>query len=138
MPFPNPDTQFQPGTSGNPEGKKPGTKHLSTHIQEMLNDPDFEIKLKDGSLLKERPIQAIIKTAVAKSISGDNRWAEWLAKHGYGEKLFVETSVATQTREKIKDFLDDTSDYDDASSEPTAADSTEARGEVADAPTDIS
>ncbi len=69
---------------------KAGSKHLSTHIQEMLNDESFELKLKDGTLLKERPIDAIIKTAVAKSISGDNRWAEWLAKHGYGDKLVVE------------------------------------------------
>lgn len=82
--------QFKPGQSGNPAGKKPGTKHLSTHIQEMLNDDSFELKLKDGTLLKERPIAAIIKTAVAKSISGDNKWAEWLAKHGYGEKLQLE------------------------------------------------
>ena len=71
-------------------GKPKGTKHLSTHIQEMLNDESFELKLKDGTLLKERPIDAIIKTAVAKSISGDNRWAEWLAKHGYGEKIKIE------------------------------------------------
>lgn len=41
------------------------------------------------------------------------------------------------TREKIREFLDDRTD-DDAGSEPTTADSTEARGEVADAPTDIS
>lgn len=71
-------------------GKPKGTKHLSTHIQEMLNDESFELKLKDGTLLKERPIAAIIKTAVAKSISGDNKWAEWLAKHGYGERIKVE------------------------------------------------
>lgn len=82
--------QFKPGQSGNPNGVPKGTKHLSTHIQEMLNDEDFELKLKDGTLLKERPIKAIIKTAVAKSISGDNRWAEWLAKHGYGEKIKLE------------------------------------------------
>ena len=69
---------------------KKGTKHLSTHIQEMLNDDSFELKLKDGTLLKERPIAAIIKTAVAKSISGDNKWAEWLAKHGYGERIKLE------------------------------------------------
>lgn len=71
-------------------GKPKGTKHLSTHIQEMLNDDSFELKLKDGTLLKERPIAAIIKTAVAKSISGDNKWAEWLAKHGYGERIKLE------------------------------------------------
>lgn len=45
-----------------------------------------------------------------------------------------------ETREKIKEFLDDTADYtnNDPGSQPTAADSPEARGEVADAPTDIS
>lgn len=91
MPFPNKDTQFQPGESGNPEGKKPGTIHLSTHIQQMLNDPDFELKLKDGSVLNERPIKAIIKTAVAKGISGSVQWAEWLAKHGYGTKVTIAT-----------------------------------------------
>jgi len=96
MANPNPDQsglekgKWKPGQSGNPAGKPKGTKHLSTHIQELLNDPTFELKLKDGTLLEERPIEAIIKTAVAKSISGDNRWAEWLAKHGYGDKLVVE------------------------------------------------
>jgi hypothetical protein len=71
-------------------GKPKGTVHLSTHIQNMLNDPEFELKLKDGSLLKGAPIIAIIKTAVAKSVSGDTRAMEWLAKHGYGDKLVLE------------------------------------------------
>lgn len=77
--------------AGSKGGKnKAGTKHISTHIQEMLNDPDFELKLKSGEILKGAPIIAIIKTAVAKSISGDTRAMEWLAKHGYGEKLIHE------------------------------------------------
>lgn len=101
MPFPNPDTQFKPGESGNPAGKKPGTKHISTHIQEMLNDPDFEIKLKDGTILKERPITAIMKTAVAKGISGNVQWADWLAKYGYGSKVNVDVlDVRQQILEK--------------------------------------
>lgn len=82
--------QFKPGQSGNPDGKPKGTVHLSTHIQNALNDENFELKLKDGSILKEMPIKAIIKTAIAKSVSGDTRAMEWLAKHGYGEKLNVE------------------------------------------------
>lgn len=92
------------GEVRNPNGKPKGTIHLSTHIQEMLNDPEFELKLKDGSLLKERPIKAIIKTAVAKSISGDNRWAEWLAKHGYGEKINLE--VNDSRKEILKKYLE--------------------------------
>lgn len=69
---------------------KKGSKHLSTYIQEALTDPNFELKLKDGSVMNEMPIKAIIKTAVAKSVSGDTRAMEWLAKHGYGDKLVLE------------------------------------------------
>lgn len=69
---------------------KKGSKHLSTYIQEALTDENFELKLKDGTILKEMPIKAIIKTAVAKSVSGDTRAMEWLAKHGYGEKINLE------------------------------------------------
>ena len=83
-------TKWKPGQSGNPKGKPKGTKHLSTYIQEALTDENFELKLKDGSILKEMPIKAIIKTAVAKSVSGDTRAMEWLAKHGYGEKIRIE------------------------------------------------
>ena len=96
MANPNPDQsglekgKWKPGQSGNPAGKPKGTKHLSTYIQEALTDENFELKLKDGSILKEMPIKAIIKTAVAKSVSGDTRAMEWLAKHGYGDKLVVE------------------------------------------------
>lgn len=105
MPFPNPETQFQPGESGNPAGKPKGTKHLSTHIQEMLNDEKFELKLKSGEIIKQRPINAIIKTAIAKSISGDTRAMEWLAKHGYGEKVNLELSGSMNVA--LVEFLDD-------------------------------
>lgn len=98
MPFPNKDTQFKPGESGNPAGKPKGAKHLSTWIQDMMNDDEFELKLKNGELLKGAPIKAIIKTAIAKSVSGDTRAMEWLAKHGYGEKLNIEV---TDTRKDI-------------------------------------
>lgn len=76
---------------------KAGSKHISTHIQEMLTDPDFELKLKDGSVLKGAPLVAIIKTAIAKGISGQVQWAEWLAKHGYGLK--VELDVIDRRKE---------------------------------------
>lgn len=69
---------------------KKGSKHLSTYIQEALTDENFELKLKDGTIMKEMPIKAIIKTAVAKSVSGDTRAMEWLAKHGYGNLVRIE------------------------------------------------
>lgn len=68
---------------------KKGSKHIATHIREMLEDENFELKLKDGSILKGRPIHAIIKTAIAKAMSGDMRAFDMLAKYGYGMKLDI-------------------------------------------------
>lgn len=68
---------------------KKGSVHLSTRIKNMLDDPDFEVKLKDGSIMKGQPIEAIMKVAIARAISGDIRFLEWLAKYGYGQKLDV-------------------------------------------------
>lgn len=82
---------------------KKGSKHLSSYIQDALTDENFELKLKDGSILREMPIKAIIKTAVAKSVSGDTRAMEWLAKHGYGEKLKIE--LEDPRKEILKHYL---------------------------------
>jgi hypothetical protein len=71
---------------------KAGSKHISTHIQEMLNDENFELKMKDGSILRGRPMDAIIKTAIAKGVSGDMRAFDMLGKYGYGNKLDVTTN----------------------------------------------
>lgn len=49
MSNPNPPLEnlkpFKPGQSGNPKGQAKGTIHLSTHIQNMLNDEDFDALL---------------------------------------------------------------------------------------------
>jgi hypothetical protein len=82
-------TQFKPGQSGNPKGKPVGSRHISTHIQDMLNDPNFELKLKDGSIIKGAPMGAIIKTAIAKAVSGDTRAFDILAKRGWGDKIDI-------------------------------------------------
>jgi len=94
MPFPNPDTQFKPGQSGNLNGKPKGTKHLSTWIQELVNDEEFVTENVNGQEYKGAPIGAIIKVAIKKSLDGDSKWAEWLGKHGYGIK--TETDITTK------------------------------------------
>lgn len=68
---------------------KKGSKHISTHIKEMLNDENFEVKLENGETLKGRPMEAIIKAAVAKAASGDVKAFDILAKRGWGDKLDV-------------------------------------------------
>lgn len=78
------------GEVRNPNGKPKGTKHLSTWIQDLLNDESFEAELLDNKLqYKGAPVKAIITVGIMKALEGDNRWAEWLAKHGYGEKLDI-------------------------------------------------
>lgn len=89
----NPSTQFKPGQSGNPDGSKPGYKHISTHIQNMLNDEDFTAFLEDeGKEFKGAPLKAIIGAAIQQSLRGNDKAREWLAKYGYGQKFEVEHS----------------------------------------------
>lgn len=88
---------FKPGHDPR-RGKKPkGAKHLSTHIQDMLNDPNFEAMILDSKegfvKYKGTPIEAIIAVAIQKALFDKEKgqqWAEWLAKHGYGSKLTID------------------------------------------------
>lgn len=97
MPFPNPDTQFKPGQSGNPAGKPKGARHLSSVIQELMDDDDFELKLKDGKTLKGRPSRKLTEVMYGMAVSGNVKAAEWLAKHGYGTKQVHEFSNPIET-----------------------------------------
>lgn len=94
MPFPNPDTQFQPGQSGNPTGPKPGYKHITTHIQELLEDENFEADLLDSKKglvsYKGRPIKAIIMVLQHKAVQGDLKAADLLLKYGWSAKTEVD------------------------------------------------
>lgn len=88
--FPNPEQTWKAGQSGNPNGAPKG-KHISTWIQEMLNDEEFERlvpdKIEGYRLEKDAPIKAIIKTGILRAEAGDQRWADWIAKYGWGTKV---------------------------------------------------
>ena len=83
---------WKPWQSGNPKGPKPGYKHLSTHIQEMLNDENFELKLANGEIFKGAPVKAIIKTAMIKAMKGDVKAFDILGKYGFGTKTDITTN----------------------------------------------
>lgn len=89
-------TQFKPGQSGNPAGMQPGTKHLSSWIQELGSDEEFEVYLKhptDGYVpYKGAPIRAVVETAWQKAAAGDEKAREWLAKYGWRQQLDVTTN----------------------------------------------
>lgn len=88
--FPNKDTQFKPGNPGGP-GPTPGTKHISTHIQNALNDPKFDLWLQDPREGFKKhdgiPLEAVIRVAIIRAAAGDDKAREWLAKYGYGQKI---------------------------------------------------
>lgn len=73
--------------------KQKGVKHISTWIQEMLNDPEYQTLLLDNKKgyvpYKGAPLKAIIGTATRLAIAGDPKWAEWLAKHGWKQELDI-------------------------------------------------
>ena len=93
---------------------KAGSLHISSHIKNMLNDPNFELKLKNGKVIKGAPMEAIIKTAIAKAVSGDIRAFDILAKRGYGDKLDI-TSGGEQLKTALVEFVG-TDDKDDRKS----------------------
>jgi hypothetical protein len=64
-------SRFKRGQSGNPRGRPPGAKTLSTLLTETLNEP--VVIAEDGGRRKISKRQAIIKQLVNRSAKGDWR-----------------------------------------------------------------
>lgn len=65
MSFPNKETQFEEGKSGNPKGRPKGSRNLSSILKDML-DQDVE---DEGQLVKFS--DAIVKRLIQKANKGD-------------------------------------------------------------------
>lgn len=89
-------TQWKPGQTGNPAGKPKGTKHISTWIQDLANDEEFEANILDAKKgyieYKGAPLKAIISVAITKAVNGDEKAREWLAKYGWKAQLDITTN----------------------------------------------
>lgn len=94
--FPNEETQFKPGQSGNPNGRPKGALSLSWHIQHMMEKADFKTYVQHPTEgYKEfagTPMEAIVTVALTKAAAGDKDARDWLAKYGYGSKLDMTTN----------------------------------------------
>lgn len=138
MPFPNPDTQFKPGQSGNPAGKPKGRKSLSTMVRDYLeqdidwktvplkNTEEFREQYGDGLLAGEILVRAAFSEAMGK---GGTQAREWLRKSGYGDKLQLggdEDNPTPILATLIKDVPTDDSAKED--SQPQSEDSSAAGG----------
>jgi hypothetical protein len=86
MPFPNDDTKFKPGQSGNPNGRPKKLPELEVLLAEVLSDE------KDGT----EAAKAILMALRAKAVKGDIRAAEVLLDRAYGKaKQSSEVSIKT-------------------------------------------
>lgn len=103
------------GEVRNPRGKPKGTKHISTWIQNLMDDEQFEadnVETTKGKVAYQgAPMKAIIQVAVKKALDGDSRWAEWLAKYGYGQKYEVEHSGELKTGTHDPELAEEFSEY---------------------------
>lgn len=113
MANPNPNLEnlkpFKKGKDPRRGTKPKGAIHLSTRIQNMLNDDDFTIEevVDDERIqFKGNPAEAIIKTAIIKAKNGDKQWADWLANNGYGSKLIIESADPAEEALKKLGLLD--------------------------------
>lgn len=75
--FPNPDTQFKPGQSGNPQGRAPGTKNRATILNRLCelqadSIPALKKLMKEGALPKGITVEEAINYAlVREAAKGD-------------------------------------------------------------------
>ncbi len=69
-------TQFQPGQSGNPNGRPKGTQNLATDLEEELS---AKILVTEGGKQQQTTKQrAMLKTLFAKALKGETRAASVL------------------------------------------------------------
>lgn len=93
-------TQFKPGVSGNPAGKPKGSKHISTYIQEFMEDENFTARILDPNIglqdYSGPAVKAIIQVAVVKAVNGDAKAMDWVARYGWSQKIENEHSGETK------------------------------------------
>jgi hypothetical protein len=66
-------TRFQPGRSGNPQGRPKGTKNLKTDLMEELGE---KILIREGEQSRRVSKQrAVVKALVTRTLKGDARAA---------------------------------------------------------------
>jgi hypothetical protein len=97
-------TQFKKGQSGNPQGRRKGSKNLTTLLGEALNEP--VIVAENGGRRKITMRQAIVKQLVKRSAGADLRAMKILLDmvrdlEGRSEPAFAETSAFTEADEKV-------------------------------------
>lgn len=86
-------TPFEPGKSGNPDGRPKGIQNWSELVRDLLADEKLADKLlskKPGwwsNLPQKNAGNAIVVTMMIQAMGGDVKAATWLRQAGFGDKL---------------------------------------------------
>ncbi|MCO5064998.1 MAG: DUF5681 domain-containing protein [Rhizobiaceae bacterium] len=66
-------TRFKPGKSGNPKGKKKGTKSIAGLVEQVLDEP---IAIREGDSVKTfSKREALVRLLFARAMKGDQKAA---------------------------------------------------------------
>lgn len=78
---------WRKGQSGNPTGRKPGSKNVSTIVRKLLEEDAIDGVLSSSNLsdlAKGQPTsyaQAMVLAMIKKALEGDVQAVRWLSEH---------------------------------------------------------
>ena len=92
-------TRFQPGVSGNPSGRRKGSKNIRSIFEKILGE---EISLREGSVTKKiTKAEAVVRSLVISAMKGDSRSQQNLFRLAEQIGQFVEPPVPLQRIERV-------------------------------------
>jgi hypothetical protein len=108
---------WQPGQSGNPAGRKPGSKNISTIVRELLDQEasnDVLAKSSIAEMVQGQPTsyaKAIVQVTIKKALKGDMRAIIWLTEQQnmFGaekERLTQEPVIISHLKPRFQSTVD--------------------------------
>ena len=92
-------TRFQPGVSGNPYGRRKGSKNIRSIFEKILGE---EISLREGSVTKKiTKAEAVVRSLVISAMKGDSRSQQNLFRLAEQIGQFVEPPAPLQRIERV-------------------------------------
>jgi hypothetical protein len=88
--FPNKETQFQKGKSGNPNGRPKGSVDIMKLVQKLLEEPGqlpaaLQQTIRDRCGMDKKAVEAVFLSLLLEALQGDAKAAKELLDRGYGK-----------------------------------------------------
>ena len=96
------DFQYKPGQSGNPKGRRKGSKNASTIAREIL-DGKIGIRTPDGEVQKVTRRMGMLLQCAQKALNGDIKAVAFLLQTEIGQGGEAAESITTPEEQTIID-----------------------------------